>query len=271
LVFSTFARLITAGPEADADDAQDVYRYDALTRQLMRVSVGEGGFDANGNRNDGEATVGGLNQQLARAADARVRPPVNEGGAMQERNVFARAASDDASRIVFTTFEPLSRRAENHQFDVYEWHDGAVSLLSCGCSTGPDREPVITPSGRDVFFMTGAGLVPEDTDGALDVYDARLGGGLPPPEAPAQRCEGDACQGPLTNPAPLLVPGSAVQTPGENLLPAEPARPIKAKAKASRKKCAKKRPCAKRKRGDKKASVRGRARPASASTGRGRR
>jgi len=35
---------------------------------------------------------------------------------------------------------------------------------------------------------------------------------------PAERrqCEGDACQGALTNPAPLLVSGSVSQTPGEN-------------------------------------------------------
>ena len=34
LVFSTYARLITSGSEADADDAQDVYRYDAQTGAL---------------------------------------------------------------------------------------------------------------------------------------------------------------------------------------------------------------------------------------------
>ena len=80
----------------------------------------------------------------------------------------------------------------------------------------PDSEPVITPSGRDLFFKTSAGLVKEDTDGAPDIYDARIGGGFPVAEAPVERCEGDACQGPLTNPAPLLVPGSAVQASGEN-------------------------------------------------------
>jgi hypothetical protein len=243
LVFSTFARLLGAGPLADGDDAQDVYRYDAQTGQLLRVSLGEGGADANGNRNDGEAIVGQLDELPARAADARVRPPANQL-ASQEHNVFARAASEDGSRIVFSTLEPLSPHAENGQFDVYEWHDGVVSLVSCGCSTGPDREPVITPSGRDLFFTSSAALVPEDTDGALDVYDARLGGGFAPVEAPVQRCEGDACQGPLTNPAPLLVPGSAVQTPGEDLIADQSGAPIHPKppvtAKPTHRKCAKK-------------------------------
>lgn len=273
LVFSTYARLITAGPEADGDDAQDVYRYDAQTGSLLRVSLGEAGFDSNGNRNDGETILGTLDLEPARAGDARVQWPATGGIYGEERGVVRRAMSEDGSRIVFSTFEPLSPHAENGQIDVYEWHDGAVSLLSCGCSTGPDREPVITPSGRDVFFMSSAGLVPEDTDGALDVYDARLGGGFASVEAPAQRCEGDACQGPLTNPVPLLVPGSAVQAPGENVIPAEPAPAIqaKAKAKASPKMCVKRRPCAKPKRKGRKASRRGHARQASTNGGRGRR
>ena len=29
-----------------------------------------------------------------------------------------------------------------------------------------------------MFFVTAQGLVPQDTDGAEDIYDARLGGGL---------------------------------------------------------------------------------------------
>jgi hypothetical protein len=272
LVFSTYARLITTGPEADGDDAQDVYRYDAQTGSLLRVSLGEAGFDSNGNRNDGETILGLLDNARAGAGDARVQRLM--GGIFgEERGVVRSAMSEDGSRIVFSTFEPLSPDAENGQVDVYEWHDGAVSLLSCGCSTGPDREPVITPSGRDVFFMSSAGLVPEDTDGALDVYDARLGGGFAAVEAPAQRCEGDACQGPLTNPVPLLVPGSAVQAPGENVIPVEPAPPVKAKAKAkaSPKRCVKRRSCAKLKRKGRKASRRGHARRASTSGGRGRR
>ena len=81
---------------------------------------------------------------------------------------------------------------------------------------------MITPSGRDIFFMTVQGLLAQDTDGAEDVYDARLGPDFPAEPAKAKACEGDACQGPLTNPAPLLVPGSVSQAPGENL-PAPPA------------------------------------------------
>ena len=79
--------------------------------------------------------------------------------------------------------------------------------------------------------MTSQGLVPQDTDGVDDVYDARLGGGFPPPPAPAEACAGDACQGPLTNPAPLLVPGSVSQAPGGNFAAPVPATATTPKAK----------------------------------------
>ena len=100
------------------------------------------------------------------------------------------------------------------------------------------EQVVISETGDDIFFTTDQGLVPQDTDGQDDVYDARLGGGFPPAPAEPQPCSGDACQGPLTNPAPLLVPGSVSQAPGENFpAPASPASagaPAKAPPKCSK-------------------------------------
>ena len=46
-----------------------------------------------------------------------------------------------------------------------------------------------------------------------------LGEGFPSVAAERQPCEGDGCQGPLTNPAPLLVPGSVSQAPGDDFPP----------------------------------------------------
>ena len=241
LVFSTYARLITSGPEADADDAQDVYRYDAGSGShpptLVRVSVGEAGHDANGNGDDREV-IGAVNNEPVRGADARIQQAATNLVPNEERGVVRRAVSEDGSRIVFTTAEPLSEAASNGLENVYEWHEGVVSLISSGSATEPDEDPVITPSGRDVFFTTTAGLVPGDTDGEADIYDARSEGGFPPTPAQAEACSGDGCQGPLTNPAPLLVPGSVSQAPGGNL--AAPAPVVaKAKAKAKPAKCKK--------------------------------
>ena len=44
------------------------------------------------------------------------------------------------------------------------------------------------------------------------------------PPAPTQPCSGDACQGPLSNPTPLLVPGSVSQASGENLAATAPVK-----------------------------------------------
>ena len=220
LVFSTYAQLV----KGDIDTAKDVYRYDAASGMLARISVGEEGYDVNGNNN---------------AFDAKIkRAPIGnllKGGTDIDRHELqTRAVSEDGSRIVFTTGEPLSPGATNGLENAYEWHEGAVSLVSSGSDEGPVNNVVMSPSGNDIFFETVQGLVSQDTDGAADIYDARLAHvpgeavGVPlagPTEQ--QSCSGDACQGPLTNPAPLLVPGSVSQTPGEDL----PTPPVAAKAK----------------------------------------
>ena len=58
LVFATYAQLLGS----DTNRAKDVYRYDAETGRLARVSGGEGGYDDNGNRTilkeNGEALGG---------------------------------------------------------------------------------------------------------------------------------------------------------------------------------------------------------------------
>jgi len=134
----------------------------------------------------------------------------------------SRAISEDGSRIVFESAEPLSPVAVNDLTNVYEWHEGAVSLVSGGSASVPVSEAVITPSGNDVFFVTTESLLAQDTDDAADIYDARMGVGFLATSAERQPCSGDACQGPLTNPVPLLAPGSATQAQGENL-PSTPA------------------------------------------------
>ncbi len=188
----------------------------------MRVSNGENGFDSDGNTNGFDASI----------AAVGINP---DDDADQALELILRSVSDDGSRIVFSTARPLSERAVNGVSDVYEWYageggEGAVSLISGGTSPGPDENQTISPSGRDLFFETAEGLVPSDTDGLLDVYDARIGGGFPSVAATLQACSGDACQGPLTNPAPLLVPGSASQAAGGNF-PEPVVKSVKKKVK----------------------------------------
>jgi hypothetical protein len=219
LVFSTYAQLATS----DANSSKDVYRYDAQTGELDRVSLGENGYDTNGNG-------GSFNAQIA--GTPRDTPTVQ---AQQE--LGTRAISEDGSRIVFETGAPLSPAATNGLEDLYEWQEqpggeGNVSLISSGSAEEP-IEPsgvAMSPSGNGIFFLTSQGLVPQDTDGLIDLYDARIHGGFPALTSQPQPCAGDACQGPLTNPAPLLVPGSVAQAAGENIAPVSPSSTPKREA-----------------------------------------
>ncbi len=234
LVFSSYGQLVAD----DTDNAKDIYRYDAETGALERVSLGEAAYDANGNRND----------STEENADATIESPEeSDDKVVEQQEMNRRAISEDGSRIVFSTADPLSPNASDAASgaeDIYEWHEGSVSLISSGESSA--SQPVITPSGRDIFFDTSQGLVSQDTDGLVDLYDARLEGGFPPPPAPRQQCSSDACQGPLTNPAPLLVAGSAVQAPGENFAAPASKPVVKAKPKSKKKKIKKKKRKAKK-------------------------
>ncbi len=194
LVFVTSARLT---PD-DVDTAADVYRYDAETGGLVRVSLGEGSRDDNGN-ND--------------AFDASIAPTpetnVTELTAVATWRLDTRAISDDGSTVVFSSAEPLSSRAVNGDMNVYVWHEGRVGMISTGLSQSNDENPVVSQTGRDVFFETAQSILPQDSDGLLDIYDARIGGGFPEPPVPAGGCSGDTCQGPPSVPSLLGAPASA--------------------------------------------------------------
>jgi hypothetical protein len=122
----------------------------------------------------------------------------------------SRHLSDDGSRAFFATPEALQPQDTNGRNDVYMWEDGEVELIS----TGRDEENSFfadaSASGDDVFFLTRERLVGWDQNNDRDLYDARVGGGLPEPPAPLLPCSGDRCQGPLAARPPLADPGSSL-------------------------------------------------------------
>ncbi|MGN6373596.1 MAG: hypothetical protein ACTHM1_11520 [Solirubrobacteraceae bacterium] len=210
LVFSSYGRLTND----DTDDASDVYRYNAQTHGLERISTGEAGASENGNVNNqpSKSNPGVIEQ----TADADILPTVGPSGSVAVQNRLGlRSVNEDGSRILFFTPEALSGKAINGLMDAYEWHEGGVSLLS----TGVDPEPMLpgfitmSASGNDIFFVTGTQLLRQDTDEAPDLYDARLGPGFPPSPSIREECAGEECQGPLTDPEPVLVPASTLQSP----------------------------------------------------------
>jgi hypothetical protein len=123
-----------------------------------------------------------------------------------------RYLSDDGRRVFFDSFDPLVLGDTNGKEDAYEWEEageggckeaspsyipaseGCLRLLSSGQSPVDSEFLDANATGSDAFFTTAEGLLPQDY-GLIDVYDARVDGGFPPPASIPPSCEGEACQG----------------------------------------------------------------------------
>jgi hypothetical protein len=118
--------------------------------------------------------------------------------------------------------------------DVYEWEApgegscakggpayypsaaGCLYLLSSGTSDEPSFFADASRDGGSAFIFVGDQLVPQDKDDAIDVYAARVDGGLVSQyPAPPLVCEGEACRGAGSSASATTGAGTAVfQGPG---------------------------------------------------------
>jgi sugar lactone lactonase YvrE len=180
----SFATFLTDGQlTSDDDDAAiDVYAYDAVRGELSRVTAPQGGEGVAYSCNGGNPEVCRGEFGFGSKADALER-------------VSAVTGPDGARMVFFQSRSRLVPSDTDEAYDVYQWRDGGLSLLSVGASTdafyrGNDR------LGRNVYVVTRDQLSWEDTDRVLDVYTARVGGGFAPPAPPAV-CAVlvDQCQG----------------------------------------------------------------------------
>jgi hypothetical protein len=221
LVFTSKAALT---PD-DLDTARDAYRYDSVSGQLLRMSIGEPAYPAsnNGNTAGKEATVAELFSTPYTGAHADVN---------QRNNPI----SDDGSYVLFTTTEQLQANDVNGVSDAYLWHEGSVSMISDGRDTSAIAgiqaiETAMSADGGDVTFNTRTELTPSDTDELLDIYDAKVGGGIlytpPPPLCP----DVDACRGAAAAAPAGAVAGTASFSGPANPAPGKPAKKKKHKKK----------------------------------------
>jgi len=125
--------------------------------------------------------------------------------------------TSNGDQVFFDTPEALVPQDVNGVRDVYEWKEGNVHLISSGTNSHPSFFLDSSESGSDVFFATAAGLVPSDTDGGYDVYDARIGGGFPQEPTPSE-CVTE-CQGPPVSSPSFVNPASAAFSGVGNLTP----------------------------------------------------
>ena len=187
----------------DTDAAADVYRYDADTGELLRVSTAASG--TGGNDDSFDASIS--------------RPRLGETTGRTFINDSSPTLSDDGGVIGFSTDQTLSPRDANDEGDLYLWRSGRVSLITTGAVNGGLADFnfhggfALSGSGEDVYFGTEAQLTPSDGDGKADVYDARVDGGF---SFARSICSGETCQpepGESPTPRPLGSQGTGPGNP----------------------------------------------------------
>jgi hypothetical protein len=220
LLFASYAQLdpdyptVEDSPQACGDPAvagdrcRQIYLYDAPSDSVTCLTCVPG-VELSGDANpfgNGDTRRG-----------FRQEPPVDAPLSLP-RNL-----SPDGTRAFFETARPLVSSDRNSAVDVYEWEDrdldgeGELRLISSGRGTTDSLFLDASESGDDVFFTTRDRLVGIDVDDQVDLYDARVGGGIPaqnPPPPPAP-CQGEACQGALAGAPSLPGVGSAAGSHGD--------------------------------------------------------
>jgi hypothetical protein len=185
------------------------------------------GYDSNGESEVFlyDAGAAGLSCASCNPSGARPLGPSTIPGAVANgsslRAYKPRALSADGSRLFFDSSDALAPQDTNADLDVYQWErqgsgscakpGGCISLISSGRSEGGAAFIDANADGSDAYFTTDASLVPSDP-GAVDLYDARVGGGFPIPPTPIP-CVGDACQ-PLPGEPEDPAPGTLLQSGG---------------------------------------------------------
>ncbi|HMJ01426.1 MAG TPA: hypothetical protein VK506_00710 [Conexibacter sp.] len=144
----------------------------------------------------------------------------SNGSSVKEQT---RAITDDGSMVFFQTATTLVPEDVNNDFDIYEWHDGTVGLITSGTAKLPPNRiqyfVSVTPDGKDAMFVDPARLTSEAQDDAAKLYTARIGGGFLPPPTPPAPCAEEQCR-PLPTLAPALdAVGSEFVRGSQNVTP----------------------------------------------------
>jgi hypothetical protein len=237
---------VDANPEAKGARDEEVYLYDSREATLTCVSCNPTGARPHGVFDTVEAGEG-----LGLAVDRRKvwAEPGHEhwlagnipGWTAQSlvSALFQSRYLSDEGRLFFNSPDHLVQQAKSGKEAVYEYEPagvgscesptgGCVSLISSGSSSRESAFLEATPSGNDVFFLTAAPLLPQDTDTAFDIYDARVCTAVspcltPPTPAPPGCSAINGCR--PSEPgqqAPLGPSGSATVTGQGNLTQPQP-------------------------------------------------
>jgi phosphodiesterase/alkaline phosphatase D-like protein len=167
---------------------EEVYLYEAASKRLTCASCNPSGARPAGIFDTNESGEGrGLLVDRRKVWDGHWLAANIPGWTAQSLTsaLFQPRYLSDAGRLFFNSPDHLVPAATNGRENVYEYEPSGVgscdspsgacvSLISPGSSGRESAFLEATPSGDDVFFLTAAQLLPQDTDTAFDVYDARV-------------------------------------------------------------------------------------------------
>ncbi len=236
LVFESSAPL--TGEEAGGH--HQVYRYDATAGELQCLSCSP--------------------TQAAPSADAALQSASTQVGNSESRLATAgllENVRDDGRRAFFQSPEPLVLADTDGLLDVYEWEEdgvgschtpgGCVYLISSPNSARNEYLYALSRGSDDVFFTSRDLLAPAlDPDESPSIYDARVNGGFPPPNANAGECLGEACQPGAVAPDDPTPASSTFQGAGNVRAEGKEAKPRCARGKKAVRRSAKVRCVAKK-------------------------
>lgn len=186
-------------PEADQDEAVDVYERDLTTSATALVSAGgddcasscgNGDFGATsrGVAASGERAFFATAEQLSdadedSATDIYARnlpdgptvllsagdPACAPCGSNGSAAIFA-GSSADGTRVFLATSEGLVPGDSDGANDIYQRFEGATTLISAGTEVQPASFADASSDGTRVFFTTSEALLAGDENDATDVY-----------------------------------------------------------------------------------------------------
>ena len=164
----------------DSSGNTEIFEYDAVANQLSCASCNP----------NGTAPSSGIGVPQPET------PFLGSGQEYLTHNV------SNSGQVFFNTTESLLPSDNNGKQDVYEYEGGDLHLITTATSTDDSLFLDASTDGNNVFFTTSQQLVPQDTDGAMDIYDARVNGGFPA-SAPPPVCSGEDCK-PPESPLPSI-------------------------------------------------------------------
>jgi hypothetical protein len=184
--FLVYESTLPSAGYADVTEAHEAYVYDAETATTECVSC----------RPDGGPS------SLPRGSQVLTSPSFSVGAILGNPVPTNAPNSPYPARtlvvrggrpiVFFNSTDVLAPKTQEGINTVYEWARGQVFKIFAekpGLNNPPQNEPVgSSADGTDLYLSTTETLSWEDPDERSSVYDARIGGGFPQPDAPAPPC-----------------------------------------------------------------------------------